>query len=44
MEMYADEGDIQRCVQAAIRVAAYQYADYAEMTVSRDRCFMSTYR
>jgi hypothetical protein len=34
MEMYADEGDIQRCVQAAIRVAAYQYADYAEMTVS----------
>jgi len=33
MEMYADEGDIQRCVQAAIRVAAYQYADYAEMTV-----------
>ena len=36
MEMYADEGDIQRCVQAAIRVAAYQYADYAEMTVSVD--------
>jgi hypothetical protein len=34
MEMYADEGDIQRCVQAAIRCAAYQYADYAEMTVS----------
>lgn len=33
MEMYADEGDIQRCVQTAIRVAAYQYADYTEMTV-----------
>lgn len=34
MEMYADEGDIQRCVQTAIRVAAYQYADYTEMSVS----------
>ncbi|CAA7257307.1 unnamed protein product [Cyclocybe aegerita] len=32
MEMYADEGDIQRCVQTAIRVAAYQYADYTEMS------------
>ncbi|KZP17499.1 chaps-domain-containing protein [Athelia psychrophila] len=32
MEMYADEGDIQRCCQAAIRVAAYQWADYTEMT------------
>jgi hypothetical protein len=31
MEMYADEGDIQRCVQTAIRVAAYQYAEYTEM-------------
>ncbi|KIM78232.1 hypothetical protein PILCRDRAFT_98461 [Piloderma croceum F 1598] len=41
MEMYADEGDIQRCVQAAIRVAAYQYADYAEMTFPTHiaRCF-----
>jgi len=41
MEMYADEGDIQRCVQAAIRVAAYQYADYAEMTYPTliARCF-----
>jgi hypothetical protein len=35
MDMYADEGDIQRCVQTAIRVAAYQYADYAEMAVCR---------
>ena len=34
MEMYAEEGDIQRCCQAAIRVAAYQWADYTEMTVS----------
>lgn len=34
MEMYAEEGDIQRSIQTAIRVAAYQYADYTEMTVS----------
>lgn len=33
MEMYAEEGDIQRTMQTAIRVAAYQYADYTEMTV-----------
>ena len=33
MEMYADEGDIQRCVQTAIRVAAYQYSEYTEMAV-----------
>ncbi|KDR68343.1 hypothetical protein GALMADRAFT_256970 [Galerina marginata CBS 339.88] len=32
MEIYSDEGDIQRCVQTAIRVAAYQYADYTEMS------------
>ncbi|KAF5356604.1 hypothetical protein D9758_008287 [Tetrapyrgos nigripes] len=32
MEMYSDEGDIQRCIQTAIRVAAYQWADYTEMT------------
>ncbi|KAF8970424.1 Chs5p-Arf1p-binding proteins-domain-containing protein [Flammula alnicola] len=32
MEMYAEEGDIQRSVQTAIRVAAYQYADYTEMS------------
>ncbi|KAJ7598439.1 Chs5p-Arf1p-binding proteins-domain-containing protein [Mycena floridula] len=32
MEMYAEEGDIARCIQTAIRVAAYQYADYTEMT------------
>ena len=33
MEMYAEEGDIQRSIQTAIRVAAYQWADYGEMTV-----------
>ncbi|KAJ8087664.1 bud site selection protein [Marasmius tenuissimus] len=32
MEVYAEEGDIQRCIQTAIRVAAYQWADYTEMT------------
>ncbi|KAJ6606688.1 chaps family protein [Mycena sp. CBHHK59/15] len=32
MGMYADEGDIQRSIQTAIRVAAYQYAEYTEMT------------
>ncbi|KAF9457924.1 chaps-domain-containing protein [Collybia nuda] len=32
MDMYADEGDIQRSIQTAIRVAAYQYAEYTEMT------------
>ncbi|KAF8621323.1 hypothetical protein AX15_007861 [Amanita polypyramis BW_CC] len=41
MEMYAEEGDIQRSIQTAIRVAAYQYADYAEMTYPTQiaRCF-----
>ncbi|KAF7323632.1 hypothetical protein MKEN_00583900 [Mycena kentingensis (nom. inval.)] len=41
MEMYADEGDIQRCIQTAIRVAAYQYAEYTEMTYPTQiaRCF-----
>lgn len=33
MDMYAEEGDIQRGIQTAIRVAAYQWADYTEMTV-----------
>ncbi|KAF9046014.1 chaps family protein [Hymenopellis radicata] len=32
MDMYAEEGDIQRSIQTAIRVAAYQWADYGEMT------------
>jgi Chs5-Arf1p-binding protein BUD7/BCH1 len=34
MDMYADEGDIQRTLQVGIRVAAYQYGEYAEMTAS----------
>jgi len=33
MQMYAEEGDIQRTIQTAIRVAAYHYAEYTEMTV-----------
>jgi Chs5-Arf1p-binding protein BUD7/BCH1 len=33
MEMYTDEGDLQRTLQTAIRVAAYQYGEYTEMTV-----------
>lgn len=33
MQTYADEGDIQRTIQTAIRAAAYQYAEYTEMTV-----------
>ncbi|KAJ7443498.1 Chs5p-Arf1p-binding proteins-domain-containing protein [Mycena galericulata] len=32
MDMYANEGDIQRSIQTAIRVAAYRYAEYTEMT------------
>lgn len=32
MEMFAEEGDIQRTIQIAVRVAAYQFADYTEMT------------
>ncbi|KAH7924382.1 chaps-domain-containing protein [Leucogyrophana mollusca] len=41
VEMYAEEGDITRTIQAAIRVAAYQYADYTEMTFPTliARCF-----
>ena len=34
LDMYAEEGDIQRSLQAAVRVAAYQWGEYAEMTVS----------
>ncbi|KAF9788356.1 chaps-domain-containing protein [Thelephora terrestris] len=41
LEMYSDEGDLQRSLQAAIRVAAYQYAEYGEMTypTTISRCF-----
>lgn len=34
LDVYAEEGDIQRTLQVAIRVAAYQYGEYTEMTVS----------
>ena len=33
LDVYAEEGDIQRTLQVAIRVAAYQYGEYTEMTV-----------
>ncbi|KAH9941143.1 chaps-domain-containing protein [Epithele typhae] len=41
LDMYAEEGDIQRSLQAAVRVAAYQWGDYAEMTYPTQiaRCF-----
>ncbi|KAI9462783.1 Chs5p-Arf1p-binding proteins-domain-containing protein [Lactarius psammicola] len=31
VDMYADEGDLTRTLQAAIRVAAYQYGEYSEL-------------
>ena len=33
LDTYTEEGDIQRTLQVAIRVAAYQYGDYTEMKV-----------
>ena len=33
LEIYADEGDLMRTLQVAIRVAAYQYGEYAELAV-----------
>ncbi|RPD57000.1 chaps-domain-containing protein [Lentinus tigrinus ALCF2SS1-7] len=41
LDMYAEEGDIQRSLQAAVRVAAYQWGEYAEMTYPTQiaRCF-----
>ena len=33
MEMYAEEGDLTRSLQTAIRVAAYQHNEYAELAV-----------
>ncbi|KAH9174822.1 Chs5p-Arf1p-binding proteins-domain-containing protein [Lactarius sanguifluus] len=32
VDMYAEEGDLTRTLQAAIRVAAYQYGEYAELS------------
>ncbi|KAI8986678.1 chaps-domain-containing protein [Trametes punicea] len=41
LDMYAEEGDIQRTLQVAVRVAAYQWGEYAEMTYPTQiaRCF-----
>jgi hypothetical protein len=33
LEIYADEGDLTRTLQVAIRVAAYQNGEYAELAV-----------
>jgi hypothetical protein len=33
LEIYADESDLTRTLQVAIRVAAYQYGEYAELAV-----------
>jgi hypothetical protein len=34
LEMYADEGDVQRSLNAAIRLSVYQHRWYMEMSVS----------
>jgi lipopolysaccharide biosynthesis regulator YciM len=34
LEIYSDEGDLQRSLNAAIRLAAYQHRWYYEMAVS----------
>ncbi|OBZ77766.1 Uncharacterized protein C31F10.16 [Grifola frondosa] len=41
LDVYAEEGDIQRTLQVAIRVAAYQYGEYTEMTYPTQiaKCF-----
>ncbi|KAI0634831.1 chaps-domain-containing protein [Trametes polyzona] len=41
LDMYAEEGDIQRTLQVAVRVAAYQWGEYTEMTYPTQiaRCF-----
>ncbi|KAL4073639.1 Chs5p-Arf1p-binding proteins-domain-containing protein [Scleroderma yunnanense] len=41
LEMYSEEGDINRTIQAAIRVATYLHADFTEMTYPTlvARCF-----
>jgi hypothetical protein len=36
LEIYADEGDLTRTLQVAIRVAAYQYGEYSELAVRVD--------
>lgn len=41
LDMYAEEGDISHTIQAGIRVATYQHADFTEMTYPTliARCF-----
>ena len=39
LDMYAEEGDIQRSLQVGVRVAAYQWGEYAEMTVRLSNYF-----
>ncbi|TFY70755.1 hypothetical protein EVG20_g2256 [Dentipellis fragilis] len=41
LDVYADEGDLMRSLQAAIRVAAYQHGEYAELRYPTQiaRCF-----
>ncbi|KAK7684982.1 hypothetical protein QCA50_011817 [Cerrena zonata] len=41
LDTYADEGDIQRTLQVAIRVAAYSFGEYAEQSYPSQiaRCF-----
>lgn len=36
LEIYAEEGDVQRSLNAAIRLSAYQYRWYMESAVSYD--------
>lgn len=36
LEFYADEGDVQRSLNAAIRLSAYQHRWYMESAVSYD--------
>jgi len=33
LDMYAEEGDLIRTLQVAIRVAAYQHGEYSELAV-----------
>ena len=42
LEIYSDEGDLQRSLNAAIRLAAYQHRWYYEMAVSA-RMFLRLY-
>ncbi|CAL1708705.1 unnamed protein product [Somion occarium] len=38
LDVYAEEGDIQRTLQVAIRVAAYSFSEYAEQAVRFFTC------